>query len=65
MMWLTKEDAPHVLVQPRHRYLSQELAVDWFDFWLNEHEDPNPTKTGQYAKWRELRILKDKQMAAH
>jgi hypothetical protein len=65
MMWLTKEDAPHVLVQPRHRYLSQELAVDWFDFWLNEHEDPNPTKTGQYAKWRELRTLKDKQTAAH
>ncbi len=65
MMWLTREDAPHVLVQPRHRYLSQELAVDWFDFWLNEHEDPDPTKAGQYARWRELRILKDKQRAAH
>lgn len=61
MVWLKKEDAPHVLVEPRHRYLSQELAVDWFDFWLNDHEDPNPTKVAQYAKWRELRILKHKQ----
>lgn len=61
MVWLTKEDAPHVLVQPRHRYLSQELAVDWFDFWLNQHEDPNPEKVQQYAKWRELRILNKKQ----
>jgi dipeptidyl aminopeptidase/acylaminoacyl peptidase len=58
MVWLTKEDAPHVLVQPRHRYLSQELAVDWFDFWLNEHEDPSPRKASQYVKWRQLRTLK-------
>jgi dipeptidyl aminopeptidase/acylaminoacyl peptidase len=63
MVWLTKEDAPHVLVQPRHRYLSQELAVDWFDFWLNEHEDPNPRKASQYVKWRQLRTLEDKQGA--
>jgi dipeptidyl aminopeptidase/acylaminoacyl peptidase len=59
LVWLKSEDAPHVLVQPRHRFLSQELAVDWFDFWLNGHEDPNPGKAGQYAKWRELRELKD------
>ena len=57
MQWLRREDAPHVLVQPRHRYLSQEGAVDWFDFWLNGHEDPAPAKSDQYARWRELRKL--------
>lgn len=57
LQWLRREDAPHVLVQPRHRYLSQEGAVDWFDFWLNGHEDPDPVKGEQYARWRELRKL--------
>jgi len=32
LMWLRKEDTPHVLVQPRRRYLSQQQAIDWFDF---------------------------------
>ena len=59
MVWLKKEDAPHVLVQPHHRYLSQQSAVDWFDFWLNGHEDPAPGKAKQYARWCELRKMRD------
>lgn len=58
MLWLRRENAPHVLRRPLHRYLSQQSAVDWFDFWLNGHEDPDPAKAGQYARWRELRKLK-------
>lgn len=61
LLWLRNEDAPHVLVQPHHRYLSQQTAVDWFDFWLNGREDPDSRKAGQYARWRELQTLKDKQ----
>jgi dipeptidyl aminopeptidase/acylaminoacyl peptidase len=57
LMWLRKEDAPHVLVQPRQRYLSQQEAVDWFDFWLSHHEDSDRRKAEQYARWRELRNL--------
>jgi dipeptidyl aminopeptidase/acylaminoacyl peptidase len=61
LMWLRNEDAPHVLVQPLHRYLSQETAVNWFDFWLNAHEDLNTEHAGQYKKWHMLRELKDKE----
>jgi hypothetical protein len=57
MIWLRKENAPHILVKPRERYISQQSAVDWFDFWLNDHEDPDPGKAEQYARWRELRKL--------
>lgn len=57
LLWLRNEDAPHVLVQPHHRYLSQQTAVDWFDFWLNGYEDPNPEKAAEYVRWRELRKL--------
>ncbi|HEV7783850.1 MAG TPA: prolyl oligopeptidase family serine peptidase, partial [Thermoanaerobaculia bacterium] len=57
LLWLRRENATHVLTRPLHRYLSQQSAVDWFDFWLNGHEDPAPAKAGQYARWRELRKL--------
>jgi dipeptidyl aminopeptidase/acylaminoacyl peptidase len=64
LLWLRNEDAPHVLVQPRHRYLSQQTAVDWFDFWLNGHEDPSPEKAAEYARWHELRKLMDRRRQA-
>jgi hypothetical protein len=55
MVWLRHEDAPHVLVKPKQRYFSQQLAVDWFGFWLQDYEDPDPPKAVQYKRWRELR----------
>jgi dipeptidyl aminopeptidase/acylaminoacyl peptidase len=48
----------HLLVKPRERLASQEMNVDWYDFWLNGHEDPDPAKADQYARWRELRRQK-------
>ncbi|HET6929210.1 MAG TPA: hypothetical protein VFI45_02725 [Candidatus Acidoferrum sp.] len=57
MLWLRKENAPHILVSPRQRYLSQQTAVDWFDFWLNGREEADPAKREQYSRWRELRKL--------
>jgi dipeptidyl aminopeptidase/acylaminoacyl peptidase len=44
----------HVLVKPRQRLLSQEMNVDWYDFWLNHHEDPDPAKAAQYVRWRAM-----------
>ena len=52
--WLFPE-ASHVLFKPYERLTSQEGTVDWYDFWLNGHEDPVPGKQTQYARWRELR----------
>jgi dipeptidyl aminopeptidase/acylaminoacyl peptidase len=57
MVWLRKENAPHILVEPYQRYVSQQMSVDWFDFWLNHPEDTDPKKDAQYARWRELRTL--------
>jgi dipeptidyl aminopeptidase/acylaminoacyl peptidase len=47
------------LRRPRERFVSLEGNVDWFDFWLNGHEDPDPAKAGQYARWRRLREQRD------
>jgi dipeptidyl aminopeptidase/acylaminoacyl peptidase len=49
----------HILAKPLERLASQEMSVDWYDFWLNDHEDPDATKAEQYARWRELRKLQE------
>ena len=38
--------------------LSASGNVDWFDFWLNDHEDPAAEKSEQYARWRQLRGMR-------
>jgi hypothetical protein len=55
MVWLREGNWPHILVQPAHRYISQQLAVDWFSFWLKGEEDSDPGKEAEYVHWRELR----------
>jgi dipeptidyl aminopeptidase/acylaminoacyl peptidase len=47
-------DGTHVLVKPSDRIVSQGGNVDWFDFWLNGHEDPDFAKTEQYERWEKL-----------
>ena len=51
-------EGDHVLKRPRQRLLSQGSTVDWFDFWINGHEDPDPAKAAQYERWRKLRAEK-------
>lgn len=53
------QDGSHELEKPWDRMASQGSNVDWFDFWLNGHEDPNPAKAEQYQRWRELRKLQE------
>jgi hypothetical protein len=57
-------DGDHVLVKPRDRLTSQQGNVDWFCFWLQGHEDPDPAKAEQYVRWRELRKLQELNGAA-
>lgn len=45
----------HNIRKPLHVLAHQELIVDWFDFWLNDHEDSRIDKKEQYARWRALR----------
>jgi len=49
------EDGLHVLQKPWERMISQEGSVDWFAFWLQGYEDPDPAKREQYARWHQLR----------
>ena len=49
----------HVMTNPTQRLASETINVDWFRFWLKGEEDPDPAKTEQYARWRELRKLQE------
>lgn len=54
----------HELRKPKERYTSLTGTVDWFDFWLNGHEDGDPGKGEQYTRWREFRTLRQRDAAA-
>jgi dipeptidyl aminopeptidase/acylaminoacyl peptidase len=47
----------HVLTNPAVRLASQGGSVDWFRFWLQGYEDPDPAKADQYMRWRALRKM--------
>jgi len=49
----------HAESKPKLVFASMETNADWFDFWLNKHEDPDPAKAAQYARWRDLRKLQE------
>ncbi|HWC16469.1 MAG TPA: hypothetical protein VG498_05620, partial [Terriglobales bacterium] len=38
----------HVLTNPAVRMVSQGGSLDWFRFWLQGYEDPDPAKAEQY-----------------
>jgi dipeptidyl aminopeptidase/acylaminoacyl peptidase len=48
-------DEFHVKSQPVHRLSIYKRSVQWFQFWLEGIEDPNPISQGQYARWRSMR----------
>jgi len=48
-------DEWHVKSHPAHRLAAYERNIDWFRFWLQNYEDPSPSKLQQYLRWRELR----------
>ncbi|OOG57795.1 dipeptidyl aminopeptidase [Rhodanobacter sp. B05] len=48
-------DEAHIKFQPRHKVAVNVRNLDWFRFWLQGYEEPNPVKKQQYMRWREMR----------
>ncbi|MBV1691391.1 Atxe2 family lasso peptide isopeptidase [Novosphingobium sp. G106] len=53
-------DEYHNKWQPAHLYANYVRSLDWFDFWFFGRKDPEPAKAAQYARWDELRRLRDR-----
>jgi dipeptidyl aminopeptidase/acylaminoacyl peptidase len=51
-------DEPHQKFQPKHKLAVYERNLDWFRFWLQGYEDPDPQKAEQYTHWRTMRTAR-------
>jgi dipeptidyl aminopeptidase/acylaminoacyl peptidase len=40
--------------QPKQSFYSMQVNLDWFNFWLQGKEDPDPSKQQQYIRWRAM-----------
>jgi dipeptidyl aminopeptidase/acylaminoacyl peptidase len=52
----------HTKTQPKHRYEIYERNLDWFKFWLQNKEDSDSAKKGQYERWHGLRELHERDL---
>ncbi len=52
-------DETHAPTSAYGLYFHRESLADWYDFWLNDHEDADPAKAEQYSRWRQYRSERD------
>jgi hypothetical protein len=48
-------DEFHLFAWPSNKQVIFEQSLDWYRFWLQDYEDPLPSKRDQYQRWRRLR----------
>lgn len=48
-------DAPHNLIEPKHKYWTKSATLDWFLFWLKGELNENPLDAMQNERWLSLR----------
>jgi hypothetical protein len=53
----------HQIDLPIGRLANLERNVDWYRFWLQGYEDPDPAKRTQYNRWEALRNAARKTVA--
>lgn len=46
---------PHQKFQPKHKLAAYQRNIDWFRFWLQGYENPDPAKRTEYTHWREMK----------
>jgi dipeptidyl aminopeptidase/acylaminoacyl peptidase len=49
-----KED--HQPNDPQARWATMQRNVDWYRFWLQGYERPDPEDPGQYLRWRRFKV---------
>jgi hypothetical protein len=45
----------HIHQKPLESLESQQGNIDWLRFWLQNYEDPDPSKRRQYDRWEGIR----------
>ena len=55
-------DEAHMKFQPRHKLAVNVRNLEWFRFWLQGHEDPDPALAAQYKVWRKMKDERTKRL---
>ncbi|MBA2369246.1 MAG: S9 family peptidase [Candidatus Protochlamydia sp.] len=50
------DNEEHIFVQPKARLASMARKADWFNYWLLDKKDQNPSKKEQYDRWDLMKI---------
>lgn len=53
--WLEYPNESHIKRGPANKYFVYSRNLDWFRFWLQDYEDQQPGKRGQYERWRAMK----------
>jgi dipeptidyl aminopeptidase/acylaminoacyl peptidase len=53
--WLEYPGEGHSKRHPANEWWVNQRNLDWFRFWLQDEQDPDPAKAEQYARWHEMR----------
>jgi dipeptidyl aminopeptidase/acylaminoacyl peptidase len=56
-------DEGHQPDHPLARLASVQRNLDWYRSWLQDYEDPDPAKRGQYQRWALLRQLQQRDLS--
>lgn len=52
-------DEPHQKFRPSHKLAAYQRNLDWFRFWLQDHERVDPSARDQYEHWRAMKRAGD------
>jgi dipeptidyl aminopeptidase/acylaminoacyl peptidase len=54
-MYIFPDEGHMVGREPQHQFYRARRSIDWFRFWLQGFEAPDPARGNQYALWRVMR----------
>jgi hypothetical protein len=49
----------HTPEHPQARLGTMQRSVDWYRFWLQGYERPDPEDASQYVRWEKMRSVQD------
>jgi hypothetical protein len=53
--WYEYPNEGHIKRSPANKWWVYRRNLDWFRFWLQGREDPDPGKRDQYERWRRMK----------
>ncbi|MEI9988587.1 MAG: prolyl oligopeptidase family serine peptidase [Rhizomicrobium sp.] len=53
-LYIYPREEHQFVIYPKDKAAVYQRNLDWFGFWLQGHEDPDPAKREQYSRWEKF-----------